>query len=77
MRETERLNLETAEAGRRVILEYRDAGIQLVEVLAADDACAACRDAASRRHRVDLVPPLPIPGCGRELCRCDHLPVIE
>ncbi len=76
-REIGRIRAEAAEASRRSLDEFAQARIGFVEVLATEDACSACKRWTGTTLRLEVVPPLPIPGCLNDYCRCDYLPVID
>jgi hypothetical protein len=76
-REIGRIRAAAAEAGQRSLDEFAQAGIGFVEVLATEDACSACKRWTDTTLRLADVPPLPIPGCLNDYCRCDYLPVID
>lgn len=59
------------EAYESTIAAARELGIEKVEYLVADDACAVCRRLSRRTCDVGVAPPLPIADCRREVCRCD------
>jgi hypothetical protein len=58
------------------LAEYVAAGVRTVERLAAADACPTCRALRGEMFGPESAPPIPVPGCERDVCRCDYLPVI-
>jgi len=61
-REIDRMRAEAAEAGRRSLDEFAQAGIGFVEVLATEDACSACKRWTGTPLRLADVPPATDPG---------------
>ena len=72
-----RLNREAARPAREALHSYGEAGIGKVELCGGDDACPACAAVAGRTFTLSAAPPIPVPGCSNEICRCDYLPVVE
>ena len=60
----------------RTLAEYVRAGVHAVEHHAAEDACPTCAALHCERFEPRSAPPIPVPGCERETCRCDYLPVV-
>ena len=52
----------------------KEFGVEEVEYLVSDDACAVCRPLAGRYFDWRAAPPLPRAGCRSEFCRCDVTP---
>ena len=75
--EAARLNREAARLAREALRSYAEDGLRKVEMLGADDACPACAAVVGRTFALSAAPPIPVPGCSNEICRCDYLPVIE
>jgi hypothetical protein len=75
--EADRMNREAARLSAATLLSYSEAGISEVEMFGAADPCPACASVAGRRFVVAAAPPIPVPGCGNEICRCDYLPVLD
>jgi hypothetical protein len=65
-----------AAAMLRTLGDYVLSGVRAVEHHAAADACPTCRALHRRRFDPRSAPPIPVPGCNRETCRCDYLPVV-
>jgi hypothetical protein len=72
-----RIRRQAAENAARSLREFRVAGIRALELLVAVDACPTCRAWSGRRLSLDGAPELPVPGCTREYCRCDYLPIVD
>jgi NMD protein affecting ribosome stability and mRNA decay len=53
------------------IAEARKLGVQQVEYLVDDHACAMCQRLSRRTVDIAVAPRLPIAGCRNEFCRCD------
>jgi hypothetical protein len=70
------LGAATAAAMIRTLAEYVTAGVRAVEHHAADDACPTCGALHCRTFDPRSAPPIPVPGCERDACRCDYLPVV-
>ena len=75
--EAARLNREAARRAREALSSYAEVGTRMVEVCGADDACPMCGAVVGRTFALSAAPPIPIPGCSSEICRCDYLPVVE
>jgi hypothetical protein len=65
-----------AAAMLRTLADYVLSGVRAVEHHAAPDACPACRALHRRRFDLRSAPPIPVPACERDVCRCDYLPVV-
>ena len=72
------LNREAARLSREALASYVKFGANGVQVFGGDDdeACPACRAVSGKVYPLDQAPPIPIPGCTNDICRCDYLPVI-
>jgi hypothetical protein len=70
------LGAVAAAAMVRTLAEYAAAGVRAVEHHAADDSCPTCRALHRRTYDPRSAPSIPVPGCERNLCRCDHLPAV-
>jgi hypothetical protein len=75
--EAARLNHDAARRTGEALRSYSEVGTTMVEVCGADDACPICAAVVGRAFVLAAAPPIPIPGCSSEICRCDYLPVIE
>jgi hypothetical protein len=69
------LGMAGAPAMVGALAEYVAAGVRTVEHLAAADACPTCRALRGEMFGPESAPPIPVPGCERDACRCDYLPV--
>ena len=65
-----------AAAMLRTLADYVLSGVRAVEHHAATDACPTCRALHRRRFDPRTAPLIPVPGCNRDACRCDYLPVV-
>jgi len=76
-RRADELNRDAARMSRESLASYADLGARGVQVFGSDDAdaCRACRAVSGRRYPLDQAPPIPIPGCTNDICRCDYLPL--
>jgi hypothetical protein len=75
--EAARINREAARLSALTLRSYQDAGVLAIEMFGADGPCSACSGVNGRRFSISDVPPIPIPGCRNEICRCDYLPVLD
>ena len=75
--EAARLNLDAARLTREALRSYSAAGLRSVEMAGASDLCPACAAVVGRLFALSAAPPIPVPGCSSEICRCDYLPVVE
>ena len=74
-----RLSTVSAIAGpdtltRRALADFERLGVR-VEFFAAEDACVVCAALRGNVHDPRTAPPIPVPGCLNDLCRCDYMPV--
>ena len=70
------LGAATAATMVRTLADYVAEGVRAVEHHAADDACQTCGALHRRTFDPRSAPPIPVPGCERDVCRCDYLPVV-
>jgi hypothetical protein len=70
------LDAADAVAMLRTLSDYITSGVRAVEHHAAEDACPTCAALHRRRFHPRSAPPIPVPGCERNPCRCDYLPVV-
>ena len=68
------LNAQAARDHAESLADYRELGATRVQLIGADDACPACVRSRTA-YPLDAAPPLPIPGCSSEICRCDYIPL--
>ena len=75
----EKLARELDERREASLKRIREAGMRLVEVLAAENdlTCDAVWEYDSKTFDVEKAPDLPVAGCDAEYCRCMYVPVIE
>lgn len=77
------LSMDTDVAARMVLFnaqstvtlkQFKETGIEYVEVLGAPDSCESCKEIAGKMYRLSEAPTLPNPNCTHERgCRCVHL----
>jgi hypothetical protein len=54
--------------------EFKEMGIEYVEVLGVLDSCESCKEIIGKIYRISEVPTLPNPNCTHEMgCRCVYL----
>jgi hypothetical protein len=54
--------------------QFKEMGIEYVEVLGTPDSCESCKEIAGKIYRLSEAPILPNPNCTHEMgCRCVHL----
>ena len=53
--------------------QFKEMGIEYVEVLGNPDSCESCKEIAGKTYRLSQAPTLPNPNC-QVGCRCIHLP---
>jgi hypothetical protein len=75
--EAAQLNRDAARLSSEALRSYTEAGARSVEIDGADDACPACAAVIGRMFTLSAAPPIPVPGCSNEICRCEYLPVVE
>lgn len=73
---------ERLDIGRRETLaDYvRQGTISAVEILPDQDACDVCKQWVGREIPLAEAirnPPLPVPACTREYCRCSYAPIVS
>jgi hypothetical protein len=55
--------------------QFKEMGIECVDVLGTRDSCESCKEIAGKIYRLSEAPTLPNPNCTHEMgCRCAHLP---
>ena len=75
--EAARINREAARLSALTLRSDGDTGVLVIEMFGADDPCSACPGVNGRRFSISHAPPIPVPGCQNEICRCDYLPVLD
>jgi hypothetical protein len=57
---------------------YRDDGIEKVEICCTSSSCEVCKKAAEFKYLLEQAPELPIAGCTSEQgCTCCYIPVVD
>jgi predicted RNA-binding Zn-ribbon protein involved in translation (DUF1610 family) len=69
-------NGEAARTTAESIRQYKVLGVLRVLVYRSDDACPACAGVPPE-CTIDNAPPIPVPGCTNEICRCVISPSID
>jgi len=58
---------------RQLLRDFAKYGSK-AEHFAMDDACPVCKSLSGTVYDPREAPPIPVPGCESDVCRCDYLP---
>jgi hypothetical protein len=57
---------------------YRQGGVEYVEILTAQDSCQACKEISGKKYKLNYVLELPYEHCTHKAgCKCVFLPVVD
>lgn len=74
-REDARINAAAAALTAESLARMAEFGAK-AQFSAMPDACPACRALNGRVFEPQAAPPIPVPGCANEICRCDYSPLL-